>query len=136
MMPPKRVSLSNELHLAIDALQGVHALTRQWSDSFGSDPQLPDHVAATVSMIVERLRLLDRVVRGTVDPRLVWSPQNDKDSIPGDPREDDVVFSEWIAREPAAARKKPPRSAKRRRPIVSRPRGPQTIDASGTERAR
>jgi hypothetical protein len=67
-MPKKTVSLSNELRLATDAVGGVKRLVRHLLDSYGGDD--PEVLAAldTVLVVVgERLRLLDRAVRGTID---------------------------------------------------------------------
>ncbi len=90
----KRVSLSSELHLTMDAISGVRSLTKQWIDSFGMDTRLPDQIRALLAVVTERIRLLDRVVRGTVDPHLVWCDENDG-KYAGDPKEDDQVFVAW-----------------------------------------
>jgi hypothetical protein len=118
MAQPKRVSLSNELHVLMDSLRGVHSLTRQWIDSFGNEPQLPDQVYAVLTLLIERIRLLDRVVRGTIDPHLVWSPQNDVDPIPGDPKEEDMILSAWSVRKQARHHRKAWRTLKRRLRII------------------
>jgi hypothetical protein len=94
----RNVSLSNELHVIMDSIRGVHSLTRQWIESFGHDPLLPNQVAALLSVLIERFRLVDRVVRGTVDPHLIWSLENDADLCPGDPSEEDVVLTAWSER--------------------------------------
>jgi hypothetical protein len=68
----KKISISNELHVVMDAIGGLHSLTRQWIDSFGQEPQIPDQVYALLTLLMDRLRLLDRAARGTIDPFLVW----------------------------------------------------------------
>jgi hypothetical protein len=97
-MRRKSVSLSNELHLMKDSIRGVRSLTKQWIDSFGMDADIPHQVSALLVVLIERIRLVDRVVRGTVDPHLVWSPETDADDCPGDPNEEDVVLSAWSER--------------------------------------
>jgi hypothetical protein len=94
----KSVSLSNELHILMDSLRGVHSLTRQWIDSFGDDPLVPDQISAFLTVLIERIRLMDRVVRGTVDPHVVWSPENDAEDCPGDPAEEDIILTAWSER--------------------------------------
>lgn len=109
----KRVSLSNELHLVIDSIGGIRALTRQWIDSFGGEPHVPDQIHAVLTVVIDRLRLLDRAVRGTIDPFLVWSSENDVESIPGDPSEEDVVLTAWSERKLLRHHRKAMRAAKR-----------------------
>jgi hypothetical protein len=94
----KTVSLSNELHLVMDSIRGVRSLTRQWIDSFGMDQEVPEQISSLLVILIERLRLMDCVVRGTVDPHLAWSPQNDGKMCPGDPNEEDVVLRTWSER--------------------------------------
>lgn len=98
MSARKSVSLSNELHVLMDSMGGLHSLTRQWIDSFGQEAHIPDQIYALLTLLMDRLRLLDRAVRGTVDPHLAWSKQNDADLIPGDPREEDVILTCWSNR--------------------------------------
>ncbi len=94
----KTVSLSNELHVIMDSIRGVRSLTKQWIDSFGMDADIPQQVSALLVVLMDRIRLVDRAVRGTVDPHLVWSPENDAHDIPGDPNEEDVVLVAWSER--------------------------------------
>ena len=115
----KSVSLSNELHLLMDSLRGVHSLIRQWVASFGHDPRVPDQISALLTVLVERVRLMDRVVRGTVDPHLLWSRENDAALCPGDPAEEDVILTTWSPPKPARRPRAAPRRAKKRRSIRS-----------------
>lgn len=114
MVRRKRVSLSNELHVVIDSMGGLRSLTRQWIDSFGTEPHLADQVLALLSVVIERLRLLDRAVRGTIDPHLVWSQENDVDLIPGDPQEEDILLACWQDRKLLRHHRRALRAAKRR----------------------
>jgi hypothetical protein len=84
-VPKKQVSVSAELHLLMGAVRGIHALTRHWTESYGTEANLPHGISALLTVVVERLRLLDRVVRDTVDPRLFWCDGNDV-SAPEIPR--------------------------------------------------
>jgi hypothetical protein len=49
-MPKKTVSLSNGLHLAMDAVRGVQRLVRHLLDSYGGDD--PQVLAALDAMLV------------------------------------------------------------------------------------
>ena len=98
-MAKKSVSLSNELHLLMDSLRGVRSLTKQWTDSFGMDADIPHHVSALLVILIERIRLMDRVIRGTVDPHLAWNSENDGSLSPGDPNEEDVLLIAWSERQ-------------------------------------
>jgi hypothetical protein len=92
----KVVSVSNELRLIMDAIDGVHHLTRQWIESRGvGTNDVPDTISALLVLLVERLRFLDRVARGVVDPRLAWCLENDTEHAPGDPSEDDLRLTAW-----------------------------------------
>jgi hypothetical protein len=94
-MRRKTISLSNELQLLLDATQGVRSLVQRWIDSFGMEAQIPEQISALLVLLAERLRLLDRATRGSVDPRLVWSPQNDQKLVPGDRAEASVTLTAW-----------------------------------------
>lgn len=118
----KRVSFSNELHVLIESIGGLHALTRQWIDSFGQDLHTPDQVYALLTLLMDRLRLLDRAVRGNIDPHLAWSRQNDADLIPGDPREEDIILAAWSNRKLARHHRREWRTMKRRIAVVKKQR--------------
>jgi hypothetical protein len=95
-MSRKTLSLSNELSLMIDALGGVHRLTRHWIENYGMDlDDVPQSIGSLLVILRERLRLLDRVVRGTLDPRVAWCAENDAEGSPGDPNEEDVRLAAW-----------------------------------------
>jgi hypothetical protein len=73
-------------------------------------------------LLVERLRLVDRAVRGTIDPRLAWWPENDADLSPGDPSEEDVRLVAWSDRKLARHhRAEWKRTRRRLRQAKSRP---------------
>lgn len=114
----RKISISNELHVVMDSIGGLHSLTRQWIDSFGQEPHIPDQVYALLTLLLDRLRLLDRAVRGTIDPHLVWSRQNDADLIPGDRREEDIILTAWSNRKLARHHRKEWRTIKRRIAVI------------------
>ena len=118
MQTRKRVSLSNELHLLMDGIQGVHSLTRQWINSFGHDPLVPDQISALLTVLIERIRLMDRVIRGTVDPHLIWSRGNDAEDCPGDPNEQDFILTAWSERKLARHHRAAWRRAKGRLRVI------------------
>lgn len=121
----KTVSLSNELHLMMSAIEGVHRLTRHWIDNFGMDlDDVPESISALLVVLVGRLRLLDRVARRTIDPRFAWSPENDATvspgDPPGDPEEDDVRLVAWSDRELLRHHRAEWKRAKRRLALAKR----------------
>ena len=111
----KTLSLSNELHLVMNAARGVQRLAQYSHENFEMDgPETPRAIAAALVLLVERLRLLDRVVRGVVDPRLVGSSENDATHAPGDPEEDDVRLEVWTDRKLARHHRHEWKRAKKR----------------------
>lgn len=76
-MSRRAVSLSNEVQLVMDAIRGVHGLTRKFIESYGMETDLPETISALLVVLIERLRLADRVLRGTVDPLVLWCLEND-----------------------------------------------------------
>ena len=119
-MSKRSVSLSSELHLLVHATQATRILVERWcespgrGDAFGFD-ELPHAVSAALVILTERIRLLDRVVRGTIDPRLVRCAQNE--ALPREASdEQDVRLSDWSPRQSArhhrAAWKRSRRAAK------------------------
>ena len=99
-MPKRVISISSELQLLIENVRGVYALNRRFIESFGMETDLPENISALLAILVERLRLMDRVVRGTVDPYVAWCPENDA-SRHGDPRERDLTLTEWSEKQAA-----------------------------------
>jgi hypothetical protein len=92
----KRVSLSNELHTVMKGTVAIRILARHWIDSSGTGAEVECSEALTsvVILLVERLRLLDRAVRGVVDPREVWCAENQGDP-PNDRSEKDMLLPVW-----------------------------------------
>jgi hypothetical protein len=111
-MLKKTVSVSNELTLVMDAVRGVRLLTKAWIDSYGLDADIPHTISALLVLLHERLRLLDRVVQGQLDPRLAWCPQNDAAStfIDGE----DQHLAAWSERRVASHHEAEWKRAKRR----------------------
>ena len=116
----KRISLSNECHVLVQAIEGVRMLADRWMEgardgSFGDDA-LAGGIAANLLIVRERLVLLDRVVRDVVDPGLLWCADNQAPPTP-EPRTDDdhdVVLDAWSDEKQAVRYRRASRSAKRR----------------------
>lgn len=92
----KTVSLSSELHLVARALDGIRLLSEQWKELHFNEDDLPRvaHALHAVSVLVrERLLLLDRGVRDTIDPRLLACEENRVVDAPSD--DGDVVLRPW-----------------------------------------
>lgn len=98
-MSPRTLSLSRELDLIARSVRGARVLTCQWAEApFGigfENEDLPHVVLAILVTITSRLELLDQAVRREVDPRLLWSPQNDAGPID----EGDVNLGAWSEHE-------------------------------------
>lgn len=112
MVERKGVSLSEELHHLIRTIDGVRELAERLNESLFHDGSSPLSIASSLIMVKERLRLIDRVVRGDVDPRILWCAQNDA-LLPTDEGTDVVL---WIRSEKEAVRRlrKELKAAKRR----------------------
>lgn len=124
-MRNKRVSLSSELHLVARALDGVRILSQQWKELHFTEDELPRlaHALHAIAVIVrERLLLLDRGVRDTIDPRLLSCEENRAlEAMPGD--DGDVLLREWSTKKTADKLRKEADQAERRlRGILERRR--------------
>ncbi|MGH7270417.1 MAG: hypothetical protein ACREJ3_08295 [Polyangiaceae bacterium] len=60
------------------------------------DEAIPHQVSALLVVLSERVRFIDRVVRGTIDPRLAWCPQNDAAAVYVE--DEDVNLVAWSER--------------------------------------
>ena len=103
MSDRKRISLSHELHLLAHALDAAVLLADERHEG-EIDLQIGSAVAAVLVLSRERLRLLDRVVRDVVDPRLLWCEENaaaprSQDELPDVER--DRTFVAWSDRKTA-----------------------------------
>lgn len=117
-MAKKAVSLSSELHLIVRTLDAVGLLLQQWAELHFSEDEVrrvAPGVHATVVLVRERVRLLDRVVRDTIDPRFLLMVENrGEDPLPGD--DDDIVLRAWsVEKTNAKAQEDADRSARRLR---------------------
>lgn len=121
----KKISLSSELHLVSRALDGIRILSQQWKELHFTEEELPRlaHALHAISVIVrERLVLLDRGVRDTIDPRLLSCEENRAfETMPGD--DGDVVLCPWATKKSADKLRKDADQAERRlRGILERRR--------------
>jgi hypothetical protein len=127
----KIVSISNELHLMMNAIDGVQHPTRRWIESHGvGADEIPDAASALLVLLMERLRLLDRVARGVVDPCLAWCPENEAGLVPGDPGEDDLRLKAWFHGKLARHHRAEWKRAKRR--LRSQKGGIRPAEVSGS----
>ena len=78
-MKRKRVSLSSEIHYLRLAIQGLRVLALRLIDApeDAEASRIATSLASLTMLVVERVRLVERAVRGTIDPRLVWNREND-----------------------------------------------------------
>lgn len=100
----KSVSLSSELHLVARTIDATRILTEQWKDLHLNEddlPRLARALHATLVLVRERLTLIDRAVRDTLDPRQLFCQENEVlDELPGDD-EGDVVLRAWSPKKTA-----------------------------------
>lgn len=121
----KVVSLSSELHLVARALDGIRLLSEQWKEDHFTEDALPRvaHALHAVSVLVrERLVLLERGVRDTIDPRLLLCDENlALDDASAD--EGDVLLRAWSTKKTAdKLRQDADRAARRLQGILERRR--------------
>jgi hypothetical protein len=78
-MPRTALSLSSELNLILDALEGIQLLAQLQAEDHLVGKQRHRATLATVAGLVvirERLRQVDRIVRGVADPREILIAAN------------------------------------------------------------
>lgn len=124
-MAKKAASISSELHLIQRALDGVGLLLQQWVElHFSKDEvrRVAPAAHATIVLLRERVRLLERVVRDTVDPGLIVVSENrGHDPLPDD--DHDLLLPVWsVGKTATKAQEEADRSARRLRAIRERRR--------------
>ena len=112
MAERKAVSLSGELHLLILTLDGIRELAERLNESMFHDGALPLSIASNLALVKERLQLIDRVVRGALDPRLLRCPGNEAFVPISDGG--DILLQDWSDKKTAAQLRREWRAAKRR----------------------
>lgn len=97
-MPRKSVSINHELHVVLGTLRVVRELADYWSQQpagIGGNPvHLLHDLAASLTVVEARLVLLQRVIRGTLDPEQLWCAANDGDAED----KEDIVLPAWSLR--------------------------------------
>lgn len=98
----KRVSLSDELTTLFEGVRGARGLVEKIRQNQCSDDrehaETANAVVAFLVLLTERLRLLDRVVRGTVDGAVLSCPQNEAITREGSEvreGEEDIILRAW-----------------------------------------
>jgi hypothetical protein len=115
----KAVSLSNELYHLIRTVDTVRELAQRVGESSFDEGAPTLLIASALVIVKERLRLIDRAVRGTVDPFLLWCRENDAiepidDSPDAEGEDDDVLLQFWSDKKTVRRLRRDLRSAKRR----------------------
>lgn len=95
MVSRKQISLSHELDLVMKSIAGAKQLAILVAESPPETGLLAWSVVALLTAVEERLRLLDRAVRGTVDPLLLWCAENNAMSATDSEDEADIFLVEW-----------------------------------------
>lgn len=121
----KAVSISSELHAIQRALDAVGLLLQQWAELHFCEDELQRVAPAahgTVDLLRERVRFLERVLRDTVDPRLLLVSENRRHApVPDD--DHDLVLSVWsVEKTRMKAQEEADRSARRLRATRERRR--------------
>jgi hypothetical protein len=91
-MKKKRISVSSELHQLALAASGLRLLASRLRDA-PEDPESRDTgtaVASLLLLLTERLRLVERAVRGTIDPAVIWNRENDAEGL-----DEAVTLTSW-----------------------------------------
>lgn len=113
----KAVSLSDELFHLIRTIDAVRQLAERLGEASFEEGALLLSIASTLLIVKERLKLLDRAVRGSVDPFILWCYENDgTEPLEGDKDDggDDVRLWSWSDRRTVRRLRKQLKSAKRR----------------------
>jgi hypothetical protein len=108
------VSLSDELNLILEALEGVQLLAKLQAEHHfvGKERQRATRAtAASLILLRERLQLLDRAVGGFVDPRELLMPEN---RAVGADEEGDLRLPTWGTKRTMAHHKRELERAERR----------------------
>lgn len=119
-MPKDRsaVSLSSELHLVTRAIDGTRLMTEKWKEHHFIEEELPRLAVAMHAMLVlvrERLVLLDRCVRDSLDPRHLTCPENEAlEDEDGDGDDGDVLLRPWSPKQEATKLRRAADRAERR----------------------
>jgi hypothetical protein len=125
MAARKAISLSAEVHLLASAVD----CAKDSSDRIAngeSDTAVREakSVAAVLTIVRDRLLLLDRIARGSADARLLWSEENAGEaSTSVADGERDVLLRAWTNRREARTHRRLWKMAKRRG-LRERPRQP------------
>lgn len=116
----KNVSLSLELHLVSRALDGMRLMTEKWKELHFTEEELPrlaHAMHATLVIVRERMMLLDRGVRDTLDPRHLFCNENEAfEAQPGD--DADVVLRAWSTKKTAKRLREDADEAERRLQVL------------------
>ena len=131
-MPKRRsaISLSSELHLVSRAIDGMRLMTEKWKELHFTEEELPrlaHALHATLVLVRERMMLIDRGVRDTLDPRHLFCNENEAlGEQPGD--DGDVVLRAWSTTKTAEKLRKDAEQAERRLQVLRERR--QTKEAA------
>lgn len=113
-MRKKTVSINHELHVVLGTLRVVRELADHWSQQpagIGGNPvHLLHDLAASLVVIEARLVLLQRAVRGKIDPEQLWCAANDGDAED----KEDIALPTWSLRRIARQARREWKSAKTR----------------------
>lgn len=96
-MKRRSLSIANELDEIVDALAAARLLANDLrNDQLGTEAEMlhaPTMIAAVVNIAIARMQLVARVLRGTINPRLIWTEANDAEGV--DPDSQEMVMVEW-----------------------------------------
>ncbi len=124
----RRVSLRRELDLLLSCVRGVKVMAERLFDVPMRQYALPGNFASSLIgalvLVEARLRDLERVVAGQVDPDLFWLNETSAEGN-NDPDEDHLVFAWSEKRRTRALRQRLKRARRRRHHQHQRSRGPR-----------
>lgn len=119
-MSRRKISLSLEVHLIARSIDAMRILTEKWKELHFTEDELPrlaHAMHATLVLVRERLVLLDRGIRDTLDPRHLACPENEAfEAQPGD--DGDVVLRAWSAKKEAEKLRRDAERAEHRLQVI------------------
>lgn len=96
-MSRRKTSLSLEVNLIARSIDAMRILSEKWKELHFTEEELPrlaHAMHATLVLVRERLVLLDRGIRDTLDPRHLSCPENEAfEAQPGD--DGDAILRAW-----------------------------------------
>lgn len=122
-MRKKQISLSLETHLLSRTIDGMRIMTEKWRDGHFNQEELPRLALAlhsTLVMVRERLAMVDRSIRDTLDPCYLFHPENEALEPLTSDDSGDVVLRSWSEKKAAIKLKREAERAAHQAEVLSK----------------